>query len=72
MFSIIDVDNSYKEITFEFIYEDKRIGIVLDEDGTSSWFVVNNSGYSESGLVAQVAKFREALTKLNLKGEQCL
>lgn len=50
-----------KEMYIECVEKDGRIGICFDNEGTSSWFVVKNSGYSASGTFENVKEFIEAV-----------
>lgn len=60
MHALISVTDG-KEITIECIEASGRIGICLDTSGESSWFVVNNNGFSHSGTVDQVKKFIDSV-----------
>jgi len=56
-----------KEMSIECIDRIGRVGVCFDTEGTSSWFVVRNDGFSDSGTFENTQKLIDAVLKYKSK-----
>ena len=55
-----------KEMYIECIEKNGRIGVCFDQEGTSSWYVVKDNGYSASGTLENIQKLIDSVIEYKL------